>query len=309
MEMSTVPGSWELASLVCKFLFYLGAASAFGGSLSLWFYGDGSRATVQRVLFYQLLTAFLGFQAVVINFLVQVGLINNSGIAGAFDWGMAEILLQTQLGDLSLYRLVGFTVMIGTSLFFFLSCRDLRSAPDSNFYRRNIFGNTVGFLLLALSFRFGGHVSVLHPAVQFVLVIHFAAFAYWIGALYPLYLVSASDNIENLKLALKKFGEHAMGVVLALVVAGVILAFNLLHSVMELIETPYGRTLFLKQLLVVALLAIAALNKLVLVPGLIAQGNAENFRKSVRVEVVVASLLLAVTAYLSTVVGPMSHDM
>ena len=309
MDMSTFPSSWEAQSLACELLLYFGAAAAFGGSISLWLYGDGSRATVQRVLLYQSVGAFVGFQSVVLNFLAQVGMINNAGLRGALDSGMAEILMQTPLGDLSLYRLIAFTVMIGTSLFFLRGCRLMRSAPDANFYRRNIFGNTVGFLLLALSFRFGGHVSVLHPAVQFALVIHFAAFAFWIGALFPLHQISGDNDMQALKLTLKKFGDHMIGIMVALIAAGALMGFNLVHSPMELIETAYGRTFILKQLLVVALLGIAALNKFLFVPSLVSEGGAAKFRNSLRIEIAVALLLLVVTAYLSTVVGPMSHEM
>ena len=56
--------------------------------------------------------------------------------------------------------------------------------------------------------------------------------------------------------------------------------------------------------------ALARLNKLrkfKLVPALLLLGSSDKFRHSVRIEMLVASLLLALTAYLSTVVGPMMH--
>ena len=93
MEITQVPNSWELASLVCKFLFYIGAAASLGSAVSLCLYNDGRRVTVHRLMRYQLIGGLIGFHAVLINFLVQVGLANNSGLAGAFDWFMAEILL------------------------------------------------------------------------------------------------------------------------------------------------------------------------------------------------------------------------
>ena len=83
--------------------------------------------------------------------------------------------------------------------------------------------------------------------------------------------------------------------------------FNLIHSPAELFGTAYGRAMALKLVLVAGLLGIAALNKFVLVPKLMEEGESSRFRRSVRIEIVVALLLLILTAYLSTVVGPMEH--
>ncbi|MCG8413959.1 MAG: CopD family protein [Pseudomonadales bacterium] len=307
MEMSTIPNAWETASLLCKFLFYLGAASSLGGALSLLLYGDGRRQSVQRILLYQLIGGLLGFQAVLLNFLVQVGQINNSGIAGAFDWGMAQILLDTPLGDLSLYRLAAFALIIATSAAMLRQSHLLSAPPQLNFYKRNLVFHCLSFGLLLFSFRYGGHVSVLALSVQVVLAVHFTAFAIWIGALYPLYEFSNSTDTDRLQIVLKQFGDHAVFFVGALLVAGVILTLNLIHSPAELLTSPYGRTLSIKLLLVAALLGIAAINKLRLVPQLLASKGLQGFRKSLRVEVGVASVLLLVTAYFSTVVDPMNH--
>lgn len=307
MEMSTIPNAWELASLLCKFLFYIGAASSLGGGLALLLYGDGRRQSVQRILLFQLVGALLGFQAVLLNFLVQVGQINNSGITGAFDWGMAQILLDTPLADLSLYRLAAFALSIATSAVMLRQSHLLSTPPELGFYRRNLIFHGLGFALLLISFRYGGHVSVLGLPVQMALAIHFAGFAIWIGALYPLYELSNSDDLNRLQFILKRFGDHAIYFVGALLVAGLLLAINLVHSPGELISSAYGRTLSAKIILVAALLGIAALNKLRLVPQIQAAEGVQRFRKSVRLEVAVASGLLLVTAYFSTVVGPMSH--
>ena len=307
MPMSTIPSSWELVSVVCKFLIYAGAASSLGGAFSLFMYGDGRRFTVQRVLVYQLLGALLGLQAVIVSFLAQVGMINDDGFGGALDWTMAEILLDTPLGDLSLFRVLGFALLIASGAFFYFRTSQLKQAPGRFFYLNLLRVNALGFMLLLWAFRYGGHVSVLASPIQLALAVHFTVFALWIGALYPLLLIATNANMTELQLTLKRFGNHAIAIVAALLVAGVILLLNLIHSPAELINTPYGRALAFKLLLVTALLAIAALNKFKLVPQLLALGHSENFRRSVKFEIVVAGVLLLLTAYLSTVVGPMSH--
>ncbi len=309
MEMSSAPGAWEFASLLCKFFFYVAAASAIGGSFSLWLYGNGSRRCVSQILIYQLIGGLLGFHAVIGNFLVQVGQINDRGLSGAFDWTMAQILLDTPLGDLSLYRLLGFVLIIAGAGLLLRQSSQLRTAPATRFYQYNVLGASLGFLFLLYSFRFGGHVSVLGLQVQLALAIHFFAFAFWIGALWPLLQIASGVELNSLQISLKQFGDHAIVIVIALTVAGVLLLLNLVHTPVELIDTSYGRSLLLKLTLVIGLLGIAAVNRLKLVPALVQEGSSKRFRQSVKIEILVAGLLLVTTAYLSTIVGPMSHDM
>lgn len=305
--MSTIPSSWELVSVVCKLFIYLGAASSLGGAFCLFMYGDGRRFTVQRVLLAQLFGGLLGLQAVVISFLAQVGMVNNAGLGGALDWTMAQILMDTPLGDLSLYRLLGFAVLICSAAFFYRRTLVMNQAPGRFFYLNLLRINGLGFMLLLWAFRFGGHVSVLSAPVQLALAVHFTVFALWIGSLYPLLLISSTDKLTELQLTLNRFSSHAIVIVTALLVAGGVLALNLVHSLTELISTAYGRALTFKLLLVLALLGIAALNKFKLVPALLMLGDSDNFRRSVRIEMAVASLLLLLTAYLATIVGPMVH--
>ena len=168
MEMTHVPNAWELASLACKFLFYLAASAPLGSAVSLCLYNDGTKQTVHRLMVYQLIGGLIGFQVVLLNFLVQVGLANGAGLSGAFDMFMAEILLDTPLGDLSLVRLAGFSLIIANSVFFLRRLSQLREAPPLRFYRRAFTAVGLGFILLLISFRFGGHVSVLSPMIQLV---------------------------------------------------------------------------------------------------------------------------------------------
>ncbi len=308
MEMTHVPNAWELASLACKFLFYLAASASLGSGVCLCLYNDGSRKMVHKLMVYQLIGGLLGFQVVLINFLVQVGLANGAGLGGAFDMFMAEILLDTPLGDLSLVRLAGFSLIIANSVFFLWRLSQMREAPPLRFYRRAFTIVGLGFILLLISFRFGGHVSVLSPVLQLVLALHFTIFAVWIGALYPLFVLSCSSDIAGLQITLRRFGDHAMKFVSVLLIAGVVLTINLIHSPAELYETSYGRALSFKILLVLAILAIAALNNLKLVPALLETAAVRNFKNSLRLEIAVASALLLATAWLSTIVGPtMTH--
>ena len=304
--MSITP-SWELLSVLSKVFIYLGAASALGGAFCLLNYNDGRRATLRQVLSLHLVGALLGLQAVAAAFLAQVGTASGSGLSGAFDRDMAGLLLSTQLGDLSLFRAVGFAIWIGSGLFFYQTMVQQMRAPRRLFYQRLFAVNAFGFIFLLLSFRFGGHVSVQSLSVQFALAVHFTMFALWIGALCPLLTISRTEQFAELKVSLERFSKHAVVIVSLLLLSGLALMLSLIHSAAELFTTAYGIALILKILLVIGLVAIAAVNKYIIVPRLLLQTDTAQFQRSVRLEIVVALLLLLLTAYLSTALGPAMH--
>ena len=303
----SITSSWELLSVLSKVLIYLGAASALGGSFCLLNYNDGKRATLRRVLGLHFAGALLGLQAVAAAFLAQVGIASGSGLLGAFDREMAGLLLGTQLGDFSLFRAVGFAIWIGSGLFFYQTMVQQTQAPRRLFYQRLIAVNAFGFIFFLLSFRFGGHVSVQSLSVQFALAVHFTMFALWIGALYPLLTISRTEQVAELKVSLERFSKHAVLIVSLLLLSGLTMMLSLIHSMAELFTTAYGVALTLKILLVIGLLGIAAVNKLIIVPRLLLQADAAHFQRSVRVEIAVAVILLLLTAYLSTALGPAVH--
>ncbi|HEY0962286.1 MAG TPA: CopD family protein, partial [Pseudomonadales bacterium] len=141
---------------------------------------------------------------------------------------------------------------------------------------------------------------------QLALVLHVLAVCLWIGALYPLLQLSRSDDIARIQQLMRRFGEIALGIVAVLLVTGVFLATQLLDAPGELLGTPYGRVLLLKLFGVYALLMFAAMNKLLLVPRLVSAQSAalRQLQKSIRAEWIVALLVLAVTSWMTSVVGP-----
>jgi len=303
----SITSCWELLSVLSKVLIYLGAASALGGAFCLLNYSDGKRATLRHILGLHLTGALLGLHAVAAAFLAQVGTASGSGLSGAFDREMAGLLLGTQLGDLSLFRAVGFAILIGSGLSFYQAMVKRTRAPSRLFYQRLFAFNAFGFIFLLLSFRFGGHVSVQSLSVQFALAVHFTMFALWVGALYPLLTISRTEQVAELKVSLERFSKHAVVIVSLLLLSGLTLMLSLIHSTAELFTTPYGIALTLKTMLVVVLLGIAAVNKFIIVPRLLLQTDTAQFQRSVSVEIAVAVILLLLTAYLSTALGPASH--
>jgi len=302
--MSSIPTSWELASLVCKFLVYIGVASIAGGSYCLWQFSDHSKATLHRNLSYIFIGSLIGFQGVVANFLIQIGLINDNGLVGMFDWGMGSLLLGVQLGVVTFYRLTGFVIVLLSCLFFFRRITYSTRAPDQNFYRVLIAIHFFALLVISSSFRLAGHVSVLSIVPQIGIVIHVTVFALWIGSLYPLYKMTESRDMKFLQLCMKRFGDYAIGILILLGISGLVMILELLESPSELFTSPYGRAFLSKLSLVVILVSIAAANKLIFVPVIATETDSRKLASSIRWEMLVASVILLVTSYFSTIVGP-----
>lgn len=286
---------------------YFGAASIAGGSFCLWQYNAGRRQLLQANLNYILLGAVLGFQAVILNYLIQVGLIIDAGLPGMFDWEMASLLLGTQLGDVTFYRLAGFVLAMISSLLLLRKVNQIAQPPDQNFYRVLILVHAFALVLLAISFRIAGHISVLSLTAQVAIVLHFAAFAIWIGSLYPLILETRSTEIETLRLTMQRFGNTALGVVLVLALAGVLMVWQLFDAPLDLFTSAYGLSILAKLLLVLAVLAVAGANRLYLVPRMVSESGVKKLRASIRYEMVLVTLILSLTSYLSTVIGPPGH--
>ena len=302
--MFSVPTSWELTSLVCKLLLYFGAASIAGGSLCLWLYNNGKRQFFEKVISYIMLGAFLGFLGTLVNYFVQVGLINARGLTGMFDWDMASLLLETQLGEVTYMRLTGFILAFISSLIFF---RKAVRLPQQSFYLLLLGVHGIAFLFVAFSFTKAGHVSVLTGIARTAVVFHLYAFSAWIGSLFPLLLLTNSTELNLLKKLMQQFGDNALGIVIILAGMGALMLLELLDNPAELYTTPYGWVFLLKLFLVLVTLSVAVINKLVLVPAIVNNASALRLRRSIRVEMVAITLVLIATSYLSTIVGPAGH--
>lgn len=294
---------WEFSLYSSKFLTYLAATSFGGGCFCALLYSDGSRAQLRQLFLYILMGSILGFHAIVASFLIQVGNISRSGFGGMFDWDMASFLFQLPVGAATLLRLVGFMSGILGSLLFLKHLTQRRSAPGLQFQRVLLIWAGISLILIAVSFRATGHMAEQPLVSQLGVAIHVITVSLWIGSLYPLWLLCSSSELSFLQHALKRFGDNAVALLLALFASGIVMTWNMLSSVSQLWETAWGLSLVVKLLLVGAILIIAAYNKLRIVPAMLAAASATKMQLSLRYEIVVALLILATTAYLSTIVG------
>ncbi|MCY3687935.1 MAG: CopD family protein [Gammaproteobacteria bacterium] len=298
---------WELAIQLAKLLEYLGIASLAGGTICLLFYRDERSHTIVLFTAYIGLCCLIGFNGALFSFLFQVGMTSGGGLAGMFDPDMARLLLGFEIGSATLLRLAGFLAPVVACAVF---ANRLGSRPPTRTqYHALGAANAFSLLLLLASFTLAGHIAVLDPLAKVSIALHILAVSVWTGAFLPLLFLCLSGNGETLAATMKGFGDMAGYCLLLLFAAGLILVLELFHTPGELISTPYGVTLLIKLGLVGILLLVAAGNRFVFVPRMLAGAGSGSLAGAIRVEIVVAAAILAVTSYLATTVGPPAMPM
>jgi putative copper export protein len=141
---------------------------------------------------------------------------------------------------------------------------------------------------------------------QAVAAIHLIGISYWLGAFYPLRLIAYRSDPPGVSLIMKRYGDIAVYVVAVLMAAGFTLLWIMLESPLALFESDYGRALAIKLLFVGGLLGLATVNRYVLTPTL-SRGDISalpRLRNSITVEMLLAGLILVLTAGFTTVTGP-----
>jgi putative copper resistance protein D len=138
------------------------------------------------------------------------------------------------------------------------------------------------------------------------IALHVGCAAFWIGALGPLAFLARRADPRRAGAAASRFGQAAVAAVGALVLAGVFALARFLGHASALWESPYGWAMCVKLALVAGLLSLAAFNKIRLTPRLSAgdTGAARSLERSIYAEMVLAALILLVTATITTLIGP-----
>lgn len=290
-------GPWELAIALSKMLSYLGLASLSGGIFVLWL--GGSLLARRKLVNLLLLACAAGVFAVTLFYLLQVGAINQMGVAGMFDIAMIQLLAQSSVGYGAGLKLAGFVV---AGLAILLSRTALLSATG-RLPSLLICAWLLATALFAISFAVLGHIAELGLVPRLAVTAHIVVIGLWTGSLYPLHLLAGTESTVRLQPLLQLFGRVGWGIIVVLVASGVTLLLQVLGTASELFMTPYGLQLLLKLVLVCALLSLAALNKFRLVPALL-NGREGLLRRSIAAEMTLAFLILLLTATMTTFTGP-----
>lgn len=162
----------------------------------------------------------------------------------------------------------------------------------------------VGALLSITAFTLVGHTSAAphRLAAAALVTLHLLVAAFWLGALWPLYLAAKKEQPATTARVIDAFSLTAAWVVPLILLAGIGLTAVLVPS-LAVFRQPYGQLLLLKVGLFAMLMAMASLNKWRFGPAC-AEGNTAAFERTVVIEYVLICAVLAITAALTTFYSP-----
>jgi copper resistance protein D len=165
----------------------------------------------------------------------------------------------------------------------------------------------MGAVLVAASFTLTGHTFTNPRRWLLVplLLTHLLIVAFWLGALWPLGLITLRESRERAARIVALFSAAAFWLVPLILVAGVAIAALLLPDFHALLQ-PYGELVLAKAGLFGLLLGLAALNKWRFGPALggsdLSAGRM--FRRMLIAEYAIIVIVLSVTAVMTTFFSP-----
>ena len=275
-------------AILAKAIDYGAALLAIGGVLFSIIFSQRAEASVLR-LARQLAVgaALVGLAVLAVRFGIRAARISGMGLGGAIDPMMLGFVWESPLGTAAIWRGMGELAILTVLI------------P-----RIGRWIALAGSLAVAISFAQVGHsLGAPRAPLAMLLVLHLLAAAFWVGALLPLHRAARTPAGGDL---LHYFGNAAAFGVAVLIIAGVALAWLLAGSAAALWGTAYGAALLAKVGLFSALLGLAALNKVWLVPAFRVDSPSATtaLRRSISIEMLAVVLILLATATLTTVTTP-----
>jgi putative copper resistance protein D len=164
-----------------------------------------------------------------------------------------------------------------------------------------------GAVLATGAFTLTGHTSVNahRGALAALLMLHLLIVAFWFGALWPLYVASLRETPARAADLIERFTAVATWLVPMILVAGTAMAVLLLPNVSALGQ-PYGELLIAKVVGFALLMGLAAANRWRFGPALVhgAVQSGRWFRRAVAAEYVLISVVLTITAVMTSFFSP-----
>ncbi len=280
--------AWLVATCLVKLAIYVGSVLAVGSALFRIIFATQVRSLSRGLSAGILVGVICAILATLIQLGLNAGALTGEGLIGMVEPDMLTLVWQGPAGDAAAIRILGSLLLVFSILV------------------RGSFSLVLGILgsvVLVISFSLVGHANdgpgyLLHV----LLTAHVLAVSYWVGALLPLRTLAKYADLSKAAEVADRFGRIALWTVGGLVVTGVAMAWTLLGSPQALIGSSYGQTLGLKILIVCSLLALAAINKLHLVPSMRLGDRVAATRlvRSIDAEIVLILIVSATTAALTT---------
>ena len=158
------------------------------------------------------------------------------------------------------------------------------------------------------SFLVTGHAATAPPVWMMapVVAVHLFCASFWIAALYPLAKTTQDADITQAGAVMTQFSDRAVWTVGALFVSGAVITWTQVESPANLFTTDYGVRLASKIAIFLALLGLAAMNKMVLTPALEKADSAApgKLRRSIKFEYAAMVLIISAAVSLTLVTPP-----
>jgi copper transport protein len=166
----------------------------------------------------------------------------------------------------------------------------------------------LGSVVAVSSFLVTGHAATAPPVwlLAPMVAVHLFCAAFWIAALYPLAKTAQVAEIKEAGAVMTQFSERAVWTVGALFLSGAVITWNQVESPANMLTTDYGWRLTAKLAVFIALLGLAAMNKIVLTPALEKADTAapEKLRRSIKFEYAAMVLIIGAAVSLTLVTPP-----
>ena len=133
-------------------------------------------------------------------------------------------------------------------------------------------------------------------------VLHLLAAGLWLGALWALAWMAAHlPDAAETEQALRRFSGAGQLAVAVLILTGLLNAYAILGDLTKLLTTAYGRLLDVKLAAFAGMLALAAINRFVLVPRIAAGGDLRRLRLQIAAEQALGLVVVAIVAAIGTI--------
>ncbi|MFZ4408173.1 MAG: copper resistance CopC/CopD family protein [Paracraurococcus sp.] len=292
MPDASAMANWDRALLTLRFAFTLAFAVVAGGALFRALIAEPPRH-VRRGL---AIIAGIGIACVV----ASIGCLG--GLFTEGQWGALLLAVTWRIG-----LGTSFATSLGVSAIGLAVC----GVSMLRLGRAARLLGAAGAVVAALGFPLAGHAATAeqHRLAVAALVAHVLAIAFWLGAFWPLRALLVERG-GSATVVLMRFSRGALLAVPMLLAAGITLATLRLPSWAAVLASDYGRLILVKALGVALLLALAVWNRQWLTPALTGQkpGAERRLRRSILVEMAIATLVLGTTAVLVRTPPPGAAD-
>lgn len=283
--------AWKLAAFFLRSVVYLTALMGAGSAAFALLFRSLHPSAYRPIGDFTTAFALLGLLASLLAVPVQTGYLAGGDWRGMLDVELLAMVASSPVGLASAMAAAGSVLLLLVR-----AGRPVATALS-----------VLGGAIIVASVTVAGHGAAKDPILGRALVgLHLAAAAFWIGSLWPLLKLTRTRPGPEAAAVLERFGQVATVVVGGLLAAGTGLAVILLENLSDLWQTRYGAILVAKLAVVCALLVLAALNRQRLVPALArgAAGGQARLMRSIRAEIVLAGLVIVLTAGLTTYSTP-----